>query len=161
MAASSIWAAKLLRDRWDRLQSILPATMAITSSGVDMTTEHRVPTVSIGHVTLNTPCMSDSIRFMQAIGMQMVFEGSELSILELCGGTHLLLFACDEALRSDASFDLMVDDLHALHRNLSDLGYELSPIEKRPEIGHECFSATDPSGARIACYSSHKTCAKS
>ena len=105
--------------------------------------------------------MSESIRFMQAIGMQIVFEGSEVSILELRGGTHLLLFPCEEASGTDASFDLMVDDVHALHRDLSGLGYELSPVEKRPEIGHESFEVIEPSGARIICFSSHMTCAQS
>ena len=123
-----------------------------------MTSTKGMPAVSIGHVTLHTHCMSDSIRFMQAIGMQKVFDGPQVSILELRGGTHLLLFPCDNAPSADASFDLMVDDVHSLHLKLSRLGYALSPIEQRPEIGHECFGVTEPSGVRIVCYSSHTTC---
>lgn len=123
-----------------------------------MTVPKEKPAVSIGHVTLRTHCMKDSIRFMQAVGMQMVFEGSQVSILELRGGTHLLLFPSDEPSEEPASFDLMVDDLPAMHRKLSGLGYEVSPIVERPEVGHETFEVTEPSGARITCYSSHATC---
>ena len=124
-----------------------------------MTDSRETPSVSIGHVTLRTHCMNDSIRFMRAIGMQMVFEGSQVSILELRGGTHLLLFPCDEPSDVAASFDLMVDDIREMHDKLSGLGYALSPIVQRPEVGHETFEVTEPSGARIVCYSSHATCA--
>ena len=124
-----------------------------------MTDAKGMPEVSIGHVTLHTHRMRESVQFMQAIGMQMVYEGSEVSILELRGGTHLLLFPSEQAQSQDATFDLMVDDLHALYRKLVDQGYKLSMIEKHPEIGHESFAVTEPSGARIVCYSSHQTCA--
>lgn len=123
-----------------------------------MTSNKGKPSVSIGHVTMRTRCMSDSIRFMQAIGMQVVFEGSQVSILELRGGTHLLLLPSDEPAEAAASFDLMVDDLQAMHRKLSGLGYVLTPIVPRPEVGHETFEVTEPTGTRIVCYSSHATC---
>jgi hypothetical protein len=118
-----------------------------------------IPAVSIGHVTLRTPCINDPIQFMLAVGMQMVFECSDVSILELRGGTHLLLFPSNEAPGTEESFDLMFDDVHAVHRKLSGLGYAVSAITQRPEIGHESFEVTEPSGTRIVCFSSHTTCA--
>ena len=117
-----------------------------------------MPEVSVAHVTLSTPCMADSIRFMLAVGMKTVFEGTDVSILELRGGTHLLLFPCDKSVDTAASFDLMTDDIHALHRKLTQQGYAPAAIEDRPQIGHESFEVRDPSGARITCFSSHATC---
>ena len=102
--------------------------------------------------------MDESVQFMLAVGMSSVFQGAEVSILELRGGTHLLLFPREEPTIGQASFDLMVDDLHSMHRRLCELGYEPSPIEAKPDIGHETFDVVEPAGARITFFSSHATC---
>ena len=54
-----------------------------------------------------------------------------------------------------ASFDLMVDDLHATHKRFVELGLAPSPIEARPAIHHEVFTVREPAGHVITFFSSH------
>jgi len=116
------------------------------------------PKVSVGHVVLHTGRMDETTQFMLAVGLHSVFQGPDISVLELRGGTHLLLFRAEEPVSAEASFDLMVDDLHSMHDRLAGLGYRPSPIERRPDIGHETFDVAEPSGTRITFFSSHATC---
>ena len=60
--------------------------------------------------------MEESARFMRTIGMRPIFQGSEISVYELRGGTHLILMLKGDVVVGNASFDLMVDDLHETHR---------------------------------------------
>jgi hypothetical protein len=57
----------------------------------------------------------------------------------------------------DASFDLMVEDLHAMHAQLTSLGLAPTPIEAVPEISHERFRVREPAGHIITFYSNHGT----
>ena len=45
------------------------------------------------------------------IGMRSVVHGPEVAVLELRGGTHLVLIANANAVAGEAPFDLMVEDL--------------------------------------------------
>ena len=94
---------------------------------------------------------------MRTIGMRPVFEGPEVSVFELRGGTHLILLAKTEVVPGDASFDLMVDDLNATHARFTSLGLEPTPIEAMPAIDHERFFVREPAGHRITVFSSHVT----
>lgn len=76
-------------------------------------------------------------------------------ILELRGGTHLILMRKDKVVGGAAPFDLMVDDVHAMHRQLTSQGLCPSPIEARPTIGHEVFTVRDPAGHVVTIFSSH------
>ena len=113
------------------------------------------PAVGVAHVILHTDRMERSAQFMRTIGMRPIFDGPEVSVFELRGGTHLLLMRRDEVVEGAASFDLMVDDLHAAHRRFETLGLEPSPIEARPAIDHEVFTVREPAGNVITFFSSH------
>ena len=104
---------------------------------------------------LQTDRMKESARFMRQLGMRPIFDGPEVSVYELRGGTHLLLMRRDRVLAGEAPFDLMVDDLHETHRRLSALGLAPSPIEARPAIGHEVFTLREPAGHLLSVFSSH------
>jgi hypothetical protein len=99
--------------------------------------------------------MEASARCMQALGMRPVHLGPEVSVLELRGGTHLILMLKDEVAGGAAPFDLMVDDLRASHKRYEALGLHLSAIEVRPHIDHEVFSVREPAGHVITVFSSH------
>ena len=71
------------------------------------------PPVGVAHVVLHTDRMEESARFMRTIGMRAIFHGPQVSVYEMRGGTHLILMQKDSVVAGDASFDLMVDDLHA------------------------------------------------
>src|SRR5690349_7985150 len=113
------------------------------------------PPVWVGHVTLESDRLEETAAFMRRIGMRPVFVETGAAIFELRGGTHLVVIRRDRVKGGDASFDLMVEDLHAKHRELTTLGLAPSPIEKVPNITHERFSVREPAGHTITFYSSH------
>ncbi|MNF85679.1 Glyoxalase-like domain protein [compost metagenome] len=120
-----------------------------------MAQDEQRPPVGVAHVMLQTDRMKESARFMRQLGMRPIFDGPEISVYEMRGGTHLLLMRRDRVLAGEAPFDLMVDDLHETHRRLSALGLAPSPIEARPAIGHEVFTLREPAGHLISVFSSH------
>jgi catechol 2,3-dioxygenase-like lactoylglutathione lyase family enzyme len=120
-----------------------------------MAQDEQRPPVGVAHVMLQTDRMKESARFMRQLGMRPIFDGPELSVYEMRGGTHLLLMRRDRVLAGEAPFDLMVDDLHETHHRLSALGLAPSPIEARPAIGHEVFTLREPAGHLISVFSSH------
>ena len=99
--------------------------------------------------------MEDSARFLRAIGMRSIFDGPEVSVYEMRGGTHLILMLKDKVVAGDAPFDLMVDDLHETHKRFTSLGFTPSPIDARPAIDHEVFTVREPAGHVITFFSSH------
>ena len=121
----------------------------------EMCMNDRRPPVGVAHVVLETDRLDESARFMQSIGMRPVFLGPQVCILELRGGTHLILTRKDKVAGGAAPFDLMVDDVHATHRQLTTLGLGPSPIESRPAIDHEVFTVREPAGHVITVFSSH------
>lgn len=113
------------------------------------------PAVSVAHVVLDTDRMDASSQFMRAVGMRPIFDGPEISVYEMRGGTHLILMRKDSVELGDASFDLMVDDLRATHERFKSLGLDPSPIEARPAIDHEVFTVHEPAGHVVTFFSSH------
>jgi hypothetical protein len=113
------------------------------------------PSVWVGHVVLVTDRLQESAAFMQKIGMRSVYEGRDVAILELRGGTHLVLTRKDTVVPGPAPFDLMVDDLHDAHRLFTSLGLEPTAIEAIPSVSHERFTIQEPAGHVLSVYSSH------
>ncbi len=111
------------------------------------------PGVWVGHVTLPTADVKTTCDFMVQLGMRPIFEGDDFAVLELRGGTHLVLTTSDEPASGDASFDLMVEDLDATHEHLRTLGYVPSEIESGRI--HSSFTVSAPSGHTIKFNSSH------
>src|SRR5262249_52921441 len=109
----------------------------------------------IGHVVLETDRLPESAKFMRAIGMRPVYEGPQVAIFELRGGTHLILMAKEQVVASEAPFDLMVEDLRATHAAFAKLGLAPSPIEAMPDVDHELFRVREPAGHSITFFSSH------
>ncbi|HTO44034.1 MAG TPA: hypothetical protein VML56_08165 [Burkholderiales bacterium] len=101
--------------------------------------------------------MEESACFIRTIGMRPVFEGPQIGVYELRGGTHLILMLKSKVVAGAASFDLMVDDLHATHQRFASMGLAPSPIEARPAIDHEVFTLREPAGHVITFFSSHVT----
>ena len=51
--------------------------------------------------------------------MHALFDGPQISVYEMRGGTHLPLMRKEKIVADDASLDLMVDDLHATHEQFA------------------------------------------
>ena len=111
------------------------------------------PSVWVGHVAMHSELVNESSAFMQLVGMRLIAEGDEFAVLEMRGGTHLVLTsdAGSELLKS--SFDLMVDDLDATHERFTELGLKPGEIE-RGKI-HDCFQLREPGGKMVTFNSSH------
>ncbi|MGH8583140.1 MAG: VOC family protein, partial [Gammaproteobacteria bacterium] len=120
-----------------------------------MSERDQRPTVGVAHVVLQTDRMEESARFMRTIGMRPIFDGPQVSVYEMRGGTHLILMLKETIVAGDASFGLMVDDLHATRQRFTSLGLAPSPIEARPAIDHEVFTVREPAGHVITFFSSH------
>ena len=120
-----------------------------------MNKNEQRPRVAVAHVVLETDRMAESAQFMQTVGMRPVFLGPDVSVLELRGGTHLILMRKDKISAGNAPFDLMVDDLQEAHERFAALGLAPSAIEPRPAIDHEVFLVREPAGHVFTVYSSH------
>jgi hypothetical protein len=120
-----------------------------------MNTDEQRPLVAVAHVVMETDRMEESAQFMQTIGMRPFFLGPQVSVLELRGGTHLILMRKDSVAGGNAPFDLMVDNIRATHERFTSLGLSPSPIEARPAIDHEVFTVREPAGHVISIFSSH------
>jgi catechol 2,3-dioxygenase-like lactoylglutathione lyase family enzyme len=113
------------------------------------------PPVWIGHAVLPVSDLERSVEFWREIGMREVDRNEHVAVMELRGGTHLVLVpgaAVDES-GAEAPFDLMVDDLDTTHEQWVARGLDPSPIE-RGRI-HSAFSVRDPDGYKVTVNSSH------
>ena len=113
------------------------------------------PGVAIGHMRLAVDDVPEAYRFFAKHGMREVLLRAEFAILELRGGTHLILAKSETPLpRGERTpFDLMVDDVDAAHRRFADDGVSVSAIE-RGSI-HDSFTVEGPSGYVLPINSSH------
>ena len=113
------------------------------------------PSVWIGHMVLSVPDVSASKTFCLELGMRDVVPDAEVAILELRGGTHLILLPTDEPIESGttAPFDLMVDDVDATHGDYAAKGLQPSSIEERQF--HRSFTVVEPGGHVITVNSTH------
>jgi hypothetical protein len=117
-----------------------------------MTSDIRPP-VWIGHVAMHTDRVAETSEFMQLVGMRPIFSDDGIAVLEMRGGTHLVLTTDPESQLIKGSFDLMVEDLDATHAHFTELGLTPGEIE-RGQI-HDCFAVLEPGGTNITFNSSH------
>jgi len=135
------------------------------------------PEVAIGHVVMHVSDVERSVDFYLKLGLR----GSEatepgMSLLELLGGTHLMLVDNDGMKQSlpaskigailpdrepdwKEDFELMIrgksrDDLEAYRDGLIERGLNPESVEDAM-FGHFLFQVDDPDGNTITVYSSH------
>ena len=90
------------------------------------------PPVWIGHVAMYSTKVAESCEFMQRIGMRLVTTGDNFALLELRGGTHLVITGDSKSTLIKGNFDLMVEDLDASHAQYTQLGLKPGEIERQP-----------------------------
>lgn len=110
------------------------------------------PRFSICHVQLTASDPGLLGDFYESIGMRPVAKMKKMSILELRGGTHLVIFTGDPGA---TKLDLMVDDLDDIHALLEQMDAQPGPII--PGSPHNTFSVNDPEGNALLIESSHVT----
>ena len=113
------------------------------------------PTFAIGHMRLAVENVPSAYGFFVRHGMRGILERDTFAILELRGGTHLILDEAEAPIADGerAPFDLMVDDIDDAYRRFAEDGVEATSIE-RGNI-HDSFSVKGPSGYSIPINSSH------
>jgi catechol 2,3-dioxygenase-like lactoylglutathione lyase family enzyme len=110
------------------------------------------PPVWIGHAVLTVSDVDRAAEFWCGIGMREVERNAHVAVLELRGGTHLVLVPGTPE-GGEAPFDLMVEDLDTTHAAWEASGLHPSPIE-HGRI-HSAFTVRDPDGYEITVNSSH------
>jgi hypothetical protein len=118
-----------------------------------MTDTDPRPHVWIGHQRVSAADVAETTAFWEKVGMRIVHQASDLAVLELRGGTHLVVVGSSAPPPDDVPFDVMVDDLQETWARLRDSGLE--PTEIRPGRIHSSFTINDPAGRPVTVNSSH------
>lgn len=117
-----------------------------------MITEHEIPQLAIGHMSLESASVPKTVGLFDDLGARVILSREAFAIVELRGGTHVVIRAVDGEPRTP-SFDLMVDDVPALRDGLERQGYR--PSEIRRGGVHQSFQVEEPGGATLTFTSSH------
>ncbi len=88
-----------------------------------------------------------------ALGVRAVVINDRFAVLELRGGTHIVVSEASSTGVSDAPFDLMYDDIDAAHARFREEGFEVSGIASGGV--HRGFEAVAPEGYRVRVVDSH------
>ena len=120
-----------------------------------MTRKSEKPLAAIGHVELDVTDVIAAAEYFAKLGLRLIHRSTDNAILELRGGTHLLLMPADHRVRpgTAAPFDLMVDNLEDAWKWCK--AEEMTPSEIESGSFHESFTLTGPDGYRIKVNSSH------
>ena len=113
------------------------------------------PPVAVGHVRLPTTDVAGAARWLESVGLRPIFADADLAVLELRGGTHVVVRKAEEAPKAGtaAPFDLMVDDIEGARRDYAAKGLGPSDIS-RGRI-HDSFHLAGPDGHDFTVTSSH------
>jgi catechol 2,3-dioxygenase-like lactoylglutathione lyase family enzyme len=113
------------------------------------------PPVWVGHITVAVTDLDRSTTFWSGLGMREVERNPHVTVLELRGGTHLVLnpAGADAPAGGEVGFDLMVEDLDATRAAWAEAG--LAPSEIARGRIHDSFTVTDPDGWVLTVNSTH------
>jgi catechol 2,3-dioxygenase-like lactoylglutathione lyase family enzyme len=119
--------------------------------------EQMPPPIAIGHVTLRVSDVSLAADFYGVLGLRLILQRDELAILELRGGTHLVLFRAEGKPEAGpvGAFDFMVEDIGAAHAAMGRAGIKGTAIGEDHLAGHLWFEIIDPDGHVLKVFSSH------
>jgi catechol 2,3-dioxygenase-like lactoylglutathione lyase family enzyme len=133
-----------------------------------------LPAAALGHFVMKVADLGASYQFYADLGLRQSGIFPDVAIIELRGGTHILLFpANDESpfpltvsrLGQRGAFftehlDLLIHgktrgDLEAYRATLLKNGIAAGEIAQERLFGHDYFQLTDPDGHGITVYTSH------
>ncbi len=131
--------------------------------------------LAVAHLVFKVAAdLKSSCQFYSNLGIPPFFADEGVAIIELRGGTHLILLSVDsmagegiaESLtgqfheRFSEQFDLMIkgkslDELQAYRSELVSRGIAAGEISDEMLFGHHLFCIKDPDGNGITIYTSH------
>ena len=99
--------------------------------------------------------MLTTIAFLQELGLRPVFEKDTFAVLELRGGTHLILEKSRKRTKqgTQAPVDFMVDDVKKSRAKYAKMG--MNPTRIKSGTIHSSFFVPGPDGWSIKITSSH------
>ena len=136
---------------------------------------NNLPAAAFGHFVMKVNDIGASYAFYAKFGLRPIGMFSDVAIIELRGGTHILLFSKNDeptssispshlGQRGGASFserlDLMIEgksrsDLELYRATLMEKGLSVDAIAQDQFFGHDYFRLVDPDGNGITVYTSH------
>ena len=130
--------------------------------------------LAVAHLVLKVADLKSSCQFYSKLGLPPFATDDKVAIIELRGGTHLLLLSVEEPAgeeiaesltgqfhkRFSEQFDLMIegkslDELKKYRSELISRGIAAGEIPDEAVFGHYLFCIKDPDGNGITIYTSH------
>ncbi len=104
------------------------------------------PPVAVGHVRLPVKNVLTTSAFLQEIGLRKIFEKDNFAVLELRGGTHLILEKSRKRTKpgTQAPVDFMVDDVKKSRLEYAKMG--MKPTRIKSGTIHSSFFIPGPDG---------------
>jgi len=144
---------------------------SLESSETNAVVDHEL---AVAHLVFKVADLKRSCQFYSNLGIPPFAVDEESVIIELRGGTHLILLEADQPAaegiaesltgqfheRFSEQFDLMIkgkdlNDLKAYRSGLISRGIAAGEIPGETFYGHHLFSIKDPDGNGITVYTSH------
>ena len=130
--------------------------------------------LAVAHLVFKVADLKSSCGFYSNLGIPPFHIEEKIAIIELRGGTHLVLLSVDEPAGEDVAesltgqfhkrfserFDLMIkgkglDELKKYRSELISRGIAAGEIPDEAVFGHYLFCIKDPDGNGITIYTSH------
>ena len=135
---------------------------------------NHLPAAAFGHFVIKVDDIGISYQFYTKLGSRPFGIFPDLAIIELRGGTHILILNKNDELPFSLSssqlgqrgaffnerLDLMIDgksrsDLELYRTTLTEKGLSVGAIAQDQFFGHDYFQLADPDGNGITVYTSH------
>jgi catechol-2,3-dioxygenase len=132
------------------------------------------PELAVAHLVFKVADLKSSCQFYSNLGIPPFAIDEEVAIIELRGGTHLLLLEVNQLAGEDVAqsltgqfykrfseqFDLMIkgkglNELKKYRLELISRGITAGEIPDETFFGHHLFCIKDPDGNGITIYTSH------
>jgi len=132
------------------------------------------PELAVGHLVFKVADLKSSCEFYSNLGIPPFAIEEGVAVIELRGGTHLLLLEVDQPAgegiaesltgqfheRFSEQFDLMIkgkglNELKKYRSELISRGIAAGEIPEETFFGHHIFCVKDPDGTGVTIYTSH------
>src|ERR1700676_98673 len=132
------------------------------------------PELAVAHLVFKVADLKSSCQFYSDLCLPPLYIEEKVAIIELRGGTHLLLLSVDDPAGEDVAesvtgqfhkrfseqFDLMIrgkglNELKKYRLELINRGIAAGEIPDEAVYGHYLFCIKDPDGNGITIYTSH------